>query len=121
MGYTAINVAEKFSKFTEPWSPRIIAQLNDYHVKLVKVHGEFVWHVHADTDEIFIVVDGEMTIHFRDGQVDLRAGDLFVVPRGVEHKPAAARECRLMLVEPAGTRNTGDVQSERTAPDGVWV
>ena len=121
MAYAPINFAEKLARFTERWSPRIIAQLNDYHVKLVKIEGEFVWHSHAETDEVFIVLDGEMTIHFRDGEVALRAGEMFVVPRGREHKPFAPRECRIMLVEPAGTVNTGDAQSERTAEDGVWV
>lgn len=119
--YTAINFAEKFARFDEHWSPKIVAQLNDYHFKLVKIQGEFVWHAHADTDEVFIVVDGELTIHFRDGEVVLRSGEMFVVPRGVEHKPVARRECKMMLVEPAGTINTGDARSELTAKDGVWV
>ena len=119
--YAAINFAEKFAAFSERWSPRIIAQMNDYHFKLVKIQGEFVWHAHADTDEVFIVVDGELTIHFRDGEVVLRSGEMFVVPRGVEHKPVARRECKMMLVEPAGTINTGNAQSELTAKDGVWV
>jgi len=121
MPYTAINLDAKFAKFSERWSPRIIAQMNDYHFKLVKIQGEFVWHAHADTDEVFIVLNGELTIHFRDGEVVLRAGEMFVVPRGVEHKPVAHRECKMMLVEPAGTINTGDAQSELTAKDGVWV
>ena len=116
-----INLAEKLTKFKERWSPRIVAQMNDYHFKLVKIEGEFVWHSHADTDEVFIVLDGTLTIHFRDGAVPLRAGDMLVVPRGVEHKPSAASECQLMLVEPAGTINTGDVASDRTIKDDVWV
>ena len=95
--------------------------MNDYHFKLVKVQGEFVWHAHHDTDEVFIVLDGALTIHFRDGEVDLSAGEMFVIPRGVEHKPFARAECRMMLVEPAGTTNTGTVTSELTAKDGVWV
>jgi len=116
-----INFAEKFGRFGERWSPRIVAQMNDYHFKLVKIQGEFIWHTHPETDEVFIVLDGEMTIHLRDGDVALRAGEMFVVPRGVEHKPSAVRECRMMLIEPAGTVNTGDAQSDRTAEDGVWV
>lgn len=116
MSRTAINLAENFAKFSEHWSPRIVARMNDYEFKLVKLQGEFVWHSHADTDEVFIVLDGEMTLHFRDGDVRLRAGEMFVVPKGVEHKPSAAAECRVMLVERAGTANTGDVVSERTAP-----
>ena len=121
MPYVPISFPEKFAKFSEHWSPRIIAQMNDYHFKLVKIQGEFVWHSHADTDEVFIVLDGEMTIHFRDGQVVLRSGDMFVIQKGQEHQPSATRECKIMLVEPAGTINTGDVQSDLTAKDGVWI
>jgi mannose-6-phosphate isomerase-like protein (cupin superfamily) len=118
--YTPTNFAEKFAKFDQRWSPKIIAQMNDYQFKLVKIEGDFVWHSHADTDEVFIVLEGEVTIHFRDGAVTLRAGEMFVVPRGVEHKPFAARECQLMLVEPAGTVNTGDARSALTARD-EWI
>ena len=121
MSYSAINFEEKFAKFSDHWSPRIIAQMNDYHLKLVRFQGDFVWHSHADTDETFIVLGGEMSIEFRDGRVDLRQGELFVVPRGVEHKPIAERECRIMLVEPAGTVNTGDAGGELTARDDVWI
>jgi mannose-6-phosphate isomerase-like protein (cupin superfamily) len=121
MSRTVINLAEKFAKFSDRWSPKIVARMNDYELKLVKLEGEFVWHRHTDTDEVFIVLDGEMTIHLRDGDVPLRAGEMFVVPRGVEHKPSAAAECRVMLVEPAGTPNTGDVVSDKTAAQGVWV
>ena len=121
MTYTPINFADKLARFKDHWSPKIIAQMNDYHFKLVKVQGEFVWHAHDDTDEVFIVLDGALTIQFRDGEVDLRAGEMFVIPKGVEHKPAAREECRMMLVEPAGTLNTGGMTSELTAKDGVWV
>lgn len=121
MSYTAINIKEKLGKFSELWSPKIIAQMNDYHFKLTRLQGEFVWHSHPETDEVFIILDGEMVIEFRDGRVALKAGEMFVVPRGVEHKPRAERECQLMLVEPAGTRNTGDAQGEMTAEDNVWV
>ena len=121
MGYEAINLADKFGKFSEKWSPRVVARMNDYHFKLARIEGEFVWHSHAETDEVFFVVEGEMAIEFRDGRVELRAGEMFVVPRGVEHKPSARRECKLMLVEPAGTRNTGDAGGELTAEDNVWV
>jgi mannose-6-phosphate isomerase-like protein (cupin superfamily) len=116
MSRTAINLAQQFATFAEHWSPKIVARMNGDEFKLVKLQGEFVWHRHADTDEVFIVVDGEMTLHFRDGDVRLRAGEMFVVPKGVEHKPSAAAECRVMLVEAAGTVNTGDVVSDRTAP-----
>jgi mannose-6-phosphate isomerase-like protein (cupin superfamily) len=121
MSRTPINLAEKFTKFAEHWSPKIVARMNDYEFKLVKLQGEFVWHSHADTDEAFIVLDGEMTLHFRDGDVPLRAGEMFVVPKGVEHKPSAEAECRVMLVETAGTVNTGGVISDRTAPRDAWV
>ena len=115
-----INFPEKFAKFSEHWSPKIVARMNDYHFKLVKIQGEFVWHAHAETDEVFIVLEGEMTIHLRDGEVVLRAGEMFVIPKGQEHKPSASRECKMMLVEPAGTINTGGVASDKTAADD-WI
>lgn len=121
MKYSAVNLEERFAKFSDHWSPKIIAQMNDYHFKLVRLQGDFVWHRHVDTDEVFIVLDGEMSIEFRDGKVDLRAGELFVVPKGVEHKPSARSECRVMLVEPAGTINTGDTGGDLTAADNVWI
>jgi mannose-6-phosphate isomerase-like protein (cupin superfamily) len=119
--YSSINLAQKLTKFSEHWSPKIIAQMNDYHFKLVKLQGEFVWHSHAETDEVFMVLEGELHIEFRDGQVDLKSGELFVVPKGVEHRPVAAGECQVMLVEPAGTVNTGDAESDLTAEDNVWI
>jgi mannose-6-phosphate isomerase-like protein (cupin superfamily) len=121
MDYSAINFEEKFVKFSEHWSPKIIAQMNDYHFKLVKFRGEFVWHSHAETDEVFIALDGEMSIEFRDGMVALKAGEMFVVPKGLEHKPFAANECKIMLIEPAGTVNTGDAGGDLTADDDVWI
>ena len=121
MKYEPINLTDKFGKFSEHWSPRVVARMNDYHFKLARIEGEFVWHSHAETDEVFFVVEGEMAIEFRDGRVELKAGEMFVVPRGVEHRPVARRECKLMLVEPAGTRNTGDAGGELTAADNVWV
>jgi mannose-6-phosphate isomerase-like protein (cupin superfamily) len=117
----SINFEEKFSKFTSHWSPKIIAQMNDYHFKIVKFQGEFVWHRHDDTDEVFIVLDGEMSIAFRDGSVKLKSGEMFVVPHGAEHKPFADKECKAMLVEPAGTINTGDAGGKMTADDNVWI
>jgi mannose-6-phosphate isomerase-like protein (cupin superfamily) len=121
MSYASINFVEKFSKFNEQWSPKIIGQMNDYHFKVVKIQGEFVWHLHADTDEVFIVLDGEMNIQFREGEVVLRTGEMFVIPKGLEHKPFAKNECRIMLVERAGTINTGAVESDLTAQDNQWV
>jgi len=116
-----INFAEKLSKFSEQWSPRVVAALNDYQFKLVKLQGEFVWHTHDDTDEAFVVLDGEMEIGFRDGAVTLRAGEMFVVPRGVEHITRAAHECHALLVEPRGVVNTGDSAGALTAPNDVWI
>ena len=95
--------------------------MNDYQFKLSKLQGEFIWHSHPETDEVFLVVDGAMTIEFRDGRVDLKAGEMFVVPRGVEHKPVAASECQLMIIEPRGVANTGDAGGARTAKNDVWV
>lgn len=116
MKYLPINFEEKLGKFSEQWSPKIIAQLNDYHLKLAKVQGEFVWHNHPETDEVFIVVKGQLDIFFRDGKVSLSEGEMFVVPKGVEHKPVAENECHILLIEPAGTVNTGDILDEKTAP-----
>lgn len=113
-----VNLSEKFALFDDLWSPRIVAQMNDLHLKLVKVQGDFVWHSHGDTDEIFLVLEGELRIDYRDGAVTLRAGELHVVPRGVEHKPFAERGCRLLLLEPAGTPNRGD---EGGGTSGEWI
>lgn len=121
MTYAAINFREKLSKFDDHWSPRVIAEMNDYQFKLAKVHGEFDWHSHADTDETFIVIDGELEIEFRESKVRLAAGEMFVVPKGVEHKPVARSECHIMLVEPKGTVNTGEASSHLTAQNDVWV
>jgi len=121
MKHNAINFKEKFTKFTGHWSPRVIAEMNDYQFKLVKVEGEFVWHDHPDTDEVFIVIEGCLNIEFRDGVVTLESGEMFVIPKGIEHKPVATSECKIMIVEPKGVVNTGDSDSELTAEDDVWV
>jgi mannose-6-phosphate isomerase-like protein (cupin superfamily) len=121
MQYSPINFQEKLSKFSEHWSPKIIAQMNDTHLKVVKFQGDFVWHDHKDTDEVFVVLEGAMRIDFRDGEVTLRAGEMFVVPKGVEHKPFAAEECKILLIEPVGVVNTGDVRGELTAENDVWI
>ena len=121
MNYAAINLADKLAKFSEHWSPKIITQMNDYHFKLVKLRGDFVWHKHVETDEVFIVLDGAMRIDFRDGEVELAEGEMFVVPKGVEHKPFATKECKVLLVEPIGTLNTGNAKGELTAEDNVWI
>ena len=116
-----INFADKLARFSEHWSPRVVAEMNDYQFKLVKVQGEFVWHQHDDTDEVFIVIDGELTLRFRNGEVNLRAGEMYVVPKGVEHQPFAERECQMMLVEPRGVVNTGDAGGALTAKNDVWI
>ncbi len=121
MNYSSINLQEKLSKFSERWSPKIVAQLNDYHLKLAKVQGGFVWHDHPETDEVFIVIKGRLDILFRDGKVSLDEGEVFVVPKGVEHKPVAESECHILLIEPAGTVNTGEVKDDLTAPNDAWI
>lgn len=121
MSYQAINFKDKFARFDNHWSPRVIAEMNDYQFKLVKVQGEFVWHDHPDTDEVFIVMDGVLEIEFEDGKVRLQAGEMYVVPKGVKHKPVAKDECQILLVEPKGVVNTGDTQSTLTARNDVWV
>jgi len=121
MKYAAVNFSEKFAKFSDHWAPKVVAQMNDYQFKLVKIQGEFVWHSHAETDDVFIVLDGEMSIELPDRRIDLRAGEMFVVPKGVEHKPAAKSECKILLVEPVGTINTGDSGGAMTAEDNVWI
>jgi mannose-6-phosphate isomerase-like protein (cupin superfamily) len=118
---SAINLRDKLALFAEHWSPRVVAEMNDYQFKLVKLQGEFVWHAHADTDEVFIVLDGELTLQFRDTDLPLSAGEMYVVPKGVEHRPVAAEECCVMLVEPRGVVNTGDAGGAYTAANDVWI
>lgn len=115
-----VNLASKFSLIKELWSPGIVARLNDYHVKIARVHGEFDWHTHPETDELFLVVSGRLVIELPDSRAELGEGDLFVVPKGVRHKPVAEEECRILMLEPAGTVNTGDAGGDRTVePD--WI
>lgn len=121
MKYEPVNLERKFGLLVERWQPRVIAELNDYQFKIVRLEGDFVWHHHADTDEAFFVLEGELRIDFEDGHVDVSAGELFVVPRGVRHKPHAKREVKLMLVEPRGVPNTGEEGGERTAEPDVWI
>ena len=121
MTYQALNFHDKLRLFSEHWSPRIIGQMNDYHFKLVKILGEFVWHSHTATDEVFIVLDGSMEIHFRDGRATLHRGEMYIVPKGVEHKPFAVQECSVLLIEPAGTINTGDAGGDMTASNNIWI
>jgi mannose-6-phosphate isomerase-like protein (cupin superfamily) len=121
MAHAVINFEEKLAQIVEQWSPKIVAQLNDYHFKLAKLQGDFVWHSHPETDEAFLVLAGEMAIDFRDGTAKLSTGELLVVPKGVEHKPRAEEECHVLLVEPAGTPNTGDAGGERTVENPDWI
>lgn len=121
MSDKAINLRDKLTQFSEYWSPRVVAEMNDYQFKLAKLRGEFVWHSHVDTDEVFIVLDGSMTLEFRDKAVLLAAGEMYVVPKGVEHRPVALQECCVMLVEPCGVVNTGDAGGAYTAQNDVWV
>lgn len=117
----AINLAEKLAKFSEHWSPRVVAEMNDYQFKLVKLQGEFVWHDHKDTDEVFLVIQGEMQVGFRDRDVTIGEGELFVVPRGVEHITRATRECHALIIEPRGVVNTGEAGGELTAQNDRWI
>ena len=110
-----VSLADKLSLFADHWAPRTVARLNDYEVKVVKLKGEFVWHRHAETDELFLVVKGTLRIALRDGDVVLGPGELFVVPRGVEHCPVADDECEVVLIEPRGVVNTGDAGGALTA------
>lgn len=117
----AVNFAEKLAKFHDHWAPRVIAEMNNYQFKLVKLQGEFVWHSHTDTDEVFIVLDGEMEIAFRDETVTVRAGEMFVIPQSREHITRAESECHALLIEPRGVVNTGNAGGELTARSDVWV
>ena len=112
-----VNLAQKFNLFDEQWSPKLIGELNGQQVKIAKIQGAFVWHHHADADEFFYVVRGRMTIRLPDREVDLAEGEFLIVPRGVEHRPVAAEEARILIFEPAGTLNTGNVRSERTVEE----
>ena len=116
-----ISFAEKFDCFFEQWSPKVVAEMNDYQFKLVRLEGEFVWHDHQDTDETFIVLEGKLLVDFQAGTVELEAGQMLVVPKGVPHRPRASAEAKVLLVEPKGVINTGDVQSNMTAPLDDWI
>jgi mannose-6-phosphate isomerase-like protein (cupin superfamily) len=121
LNYQAINFRQKFGLFTEQWTPKVIAEMNDYQFKVVKLQGDFIWHDHKNTDETFIVIEGDLRIDFRDGAVLLKAGEMFVVPRGVEHKPYAEHEVKLLIIEPRGVLNTGDQTGQLTAKNDVWI
>lgn len=121
MAYQAINLKDKLGLFEVQWTPKVIAEMNDYQFKVVKIQGDFVWHDHPETDETFIVIEGELRIDFRDGVVHLGPGEMFVVPKGVEHKPYAEEEVKMVLIEPRGILNTGQAGGDMTAENDVWI
>jgi mannose-6-phosphate isomerase-like protein (cupin superfamily) len=121
MNLNAITLKEKLGLIREHWQPKVIAEMNDYQFKLVKLQGDFVWHHHTETDEAFLVIEGKLRIDFREGAVELGPGEMFVVPKDVEHKPYAEHEVKMMLIEPRGVRNTGNASGERTAENDVWI
>jgi mannose-6-phosphate isomerase-like protein (cupin superfamily) len=121
MSQRPINFEEKFNLFSEQWQPKVIAEMNDYQFKIARLEGEFVWHSHSDTDETFIVLEGNLRIDLRDGSVNVGPGEMYVVRRGVEHKPYAEREVKVMLIEPRGVLNTGDQRGDMTAHNDVWI
>ncbi|KXG85874.1 cupin domain-containing protein [Agrobacterium bohemicum] len=119
--YQSVNFADKLSKITAFWQPRVIAEMNDYQFKIVRIEGDFIWHDHPETDETFIVLNGQLRIDFRDGTVSIGPGEMLVVPKGVEHKPYAEHEVHLLLIEPRGVLNTGHTGGDRTAQNDVWI
>ncbi|MGN8276534.1 cupin domain-containing protein [Pseudomonas sp. SMN5] len=119
--YAPINFTEKYALFHDQWAPKVVAEMNDYQFKIVRLEGDFIWHVHVETDETFIVLEGELRIDFCDGMVTIGAGEMYVVKKGIEHKPSAEREVKLLLIEPRGVRNTGEETNERTAINDVWI
>jgi mannose-6-phosphate isomerase-like protein (cupin superfamily) len=121
VNYESINFKQKFGMFNEQWQPKVIAEMNEYQFKVVKLQGDFIWHDHKETDETFVVMEGDLRIDFRDGAVHVSTGEMFVVPKGVEHKPYAEHEVKLLLIEPRGVANTGDEGGERTAANDVWI
>lgn len=121
MNNEVINFNNKFGTFSELWSPKIIAQMNNNQFKLAKLEGDFTWHDHKETDEVFIVIEGSLRIDFEDSSRTIEAGELIVVPKGVRHKPYAEKLCKVLIIEPAGTINTGEAGGAQTAPNDVWV
>lgn len=116
-----VNLAEKFGRIEEYWSPKIVGQLNGQYVKLAKFKGEFVWHHHENEDELFLVIKGTLTIQLRDGDVTLRQGEFYIVPAGVEHRPVAQEEVHALLLEPISTLNTGNITNDRTIENPDWI
>lgn len=119
--YCPVNLEQKFSLFDAHWQPKVIAQMNDYQFKIVKIEGHFIWHSHPETDEAFIVIEGVLRIDFRDGHVLVSPGEMYVVPKGVEHQTSAEAMVKMMMIEPCGVLNTGHEGGERTAENDVWI
>tara|TARA_B100000029_G_C17360405_1_gene882313 strand:+ start:33 stop:395 length:363 start_codon:yes stop_codon:yes gene_type:complete len=116
-----INILSKFNLFSDYWSPKVVAEMNDYQFKLVKIKGEFVWHEHKETDEVFIVIEGKMEIELENKKIKLNKGEMFVVKKGQQHRPFASNECKILIVEPKGVINTGEHTLERTAKNDIWI
>ncbi|MGH1364753.1 MAG: cupin domain-containing protein [Calditrichia bacterium] len=116
-----VDLQEKFSLFSDQWTPKVVAELNGQHVKLARIEGELPWHFHENEDELFMVIEGEMTLELRDRKINLKNGELFVVPKGVEHKPIAKKEALIMLFEPASTSHTGNINCEQTVETCEWI
>ena len=116
-----INFKSKFSKFTDQWSPKVIAEMNDYQFKLVKIKDDFIWHKHDDTDEVFIVMEGQIFIEFENETVEINEGEMIVIPKGTEHKPFSKKETKVMIIEPKGVTNTGNKRDKLTAPNNTWI
>ena len=116
-----INLASKYNKIDEHWSPKVVAEMNDYQFKLAKIKNDFIWHSHEDTDETFIVIEGKINIEFEDETVELSEGEMIVVPKGKKHRPYADKEAKIMLIEPKGVRNTGDIVNDLTSDDNQWI
>ena len=116
-----INLKSKFQKFTDQWSPKVIEEMNDYQFKLVKIENDFTWHKHENTDETFLVIEGKMGIEFEDETVELSEGEMIVIPKGTKHRPFADKEAKIMIIEPKGVTNTGDVINDFTAENDQWV
>ena len=119
--FNKINFKDKFSKFSQHWQPKVVANLNDYEIKLVKLKGDFVWHQHEQTDEAFFVLKGAIQIEVENHTVSLNEGEMLVVPKGVRHKPYADEEAEVMLIEPKDIRNTGNIENDLTAPNDDWI
>ena len=116
-----INIKSKFNLFSDYWSPKVIAEMNDYQVKLVKLKGEFIWHQHDDTDEVFMVIEGSMSIQLENKTIHLNSGEIFIIKKGVRHKPFSTKECKLLIIEPKGVINTGDSKNSLTAKNDIWI